>query len=44
MGNFFEGQQNYMENESKIILGDFICTIDRDGGNKTQRLCRFSFN
>ena len=29
------------ENENKILLGDFIITIgimDRDGGNKTQRL------
>ena len=45
-GRFFEGLQNYMENkceenENKILLGDFIITIgimDRDGGNKTQRL------
>ena len=47
MGNFFEEQQNYLENESKIILGGFICTIDktdRDDENKTQRLCRFGFN
>ena len=30
-------------NENKIILGDFNITMDkmdRDGGNKTQRLCR----
>ena len=30
-------------NENKIILGDFNCTMnnmDRDGGNKTQRLYR----
>ena len=42
---FFEGQQNYIENknegnESKIILADFICTVDkmdRYDGNKTRR-------
>ena len=47
-GRFFEGLQNYMENknegnENEIILGDFNCTMDkmdRDGGNKTQRLYR----
>ena len=30
-------------NESKIILGDFNCTVDkigRDGGNKTQTFYR----
>ena len=30
-------------NESKVILGDLNCTldkIDRDGGNKTQRIYR----
>ena len=45
-GRCFEGLQNYMENkcegnENKILLGDFNITIgimDRDGGNKTQRL------
>ena len=45
-GRFFEGLQNYMENkceenENKILLQDFYITIgimDRDGGNKTQRL------
>ena len=45
-GRFFEGLQNYMENkcegnENKILLGDFnitVDTMDRDGGNKTQRL------
>ena len=45
-GRFFEELQNYMEkkcegNENKILLGDFNITIgimDRDGGNKTQRL------
>ena len=47
-GRFFERLQNYMENkcegnENKIILGDFNITMDkmdRDGGNKTQRLYR----
>ena len=46
MGHFFEGLQNYMENENKgndnkIILEDFNCTIDKvdsDGQNKTHRL------
>ena len=41
-GHFFEGLQNYIENqdkgnESKIILEDFNCTMDkmdRDGENK----------
>ena len=31
------------ENEKKIILGDFHCTMDkmdRDGGNKTQIIYR----
>ena len=45
-GRFFGGLQNYMENkcegnENKILLGDFNITIgimDRDGGNKIQRL------
>ena len=45
--NFFEGLHNFMKNkkdgnESKIILEDFNCIMDkmdRDGGNKTQRLC-----
>ena len=48
-GCFFEGVQNYMdnkceENENKILLGDFNNTMDimdRDGGNKTQRLYRY---
>ena len=48
-GRFFERLQNYMEskcegNESKIILGDFNITMDkmeRDGGNKTERLYRY---
>ena len=34
-------------NENKIILGYFDCImdkIDRDGGNKTQRLCRCGSN
>ena len=47
-GRFFERLQNYMENkcegnENKIILGDFNITMDkmdRDGGNKIQRLYR----
>ena len=47
-GRFFERLQNYMEhkcerNENKIILGDFniaMDKMDRDGGNKTQRLYR----
>ena len=47
-GSFFEGLQSYMENkcqgnENKILLGDFSVTMnkmDRDGGNKTQRLYR----
>ena len=41
MVHFFEGLQNYVEKKwgkkTKIILGDFICTIDkmdRDGRNK----------
>ena len=41
MENKSEGKRN------KIILGDFNCTvdkIDRDGGNKTQRLCRYVCN
>ena len=32
------------ENENKILLGDFNNTMgimDRDGGNKTQRLYRY---
>ena len=45
--NFFEGLHNFMKNkrdgnESKIILEDFNCIMDKmdkDGGNKTQRLC-----
>ena len=51
-GHFFEGLQNYMENKSeenerKIMLGDVNCTMfkmDRDGGNKTQRLYRCGSN
>ena len=51
-GRFFEGLQNYMQNknegnESRIILGDLNCTmdkIDRDGENKTQRLYRCCSN
>ena len=47
-GRFFKGLQNYMENknegnESKIILGDFNCTMDKmdkEDENKTQRLYR----
>ena len=47
-GHSFEELQNYMENksegnESKIILGNFNCTmdkVDRNGGNKTQKLYR----
>ena len=47
-GRFFEGLQNYMQNknegnESKIMLGDLNCSmdkIDRDGENKTQMLYR----
>ena len=38
---FFERLQNLMENENKIILGDFNCTMDnmnRLGGKETQRL------
>ena len=41
MVHFFEGLQNYVEKKvrekNKIILWDFICTIDKmswDGGNK----------
>ena len=46
-GRFSEGLQSNMENkkknenENKIILEDFHCTMekmDRDGENKTQRL------
>ena len=47
-GNLLKELQNYVENinkgkENKIILGDFHCTMDkmdRDGGNKTQRIYR----
>ena len=45
-GHFSEGLQNYTENKDKgnenKILEDFNCTMDkmdRDGENKTQRLC-----
>ena len=49
-GPFFDGLQSYMENkndgsEKKMILGEFICTmdkLDRDGENKKQRLYRCS--
>ena len=45
-GRFLEGLQNYMENknkenENKIMLGDFNCTMykmEKDGRNKTQTL------
>ena len=48
----FEGLQNYMEskneeNENKIILGEFNCTMDkmdRDGENKIQKLYRCCYN
>ena len=51
-GHFFEELQNYMENkskgnENKIILGDSNCNMqemDRDGGNKTQRLYKCGSN
>ena len=52
-GHFFEGLKNYMGNKSegkkkkKKILGYFHRTIDkmdRDGRNKTQRLCRYGSN
>ena len=51
-GHFFEGLQNYMENknmgnENNIILGDFNRTMDkmdRDGGNKIQRIYRCRSN
>ena len=51
-GRSFEGLQNYMENKnegnkSKIMLGDFNCTIDKmdkHGENKTQRLYRCCSN
>ena len=44
-GRFFEELQNYMENknmenENKIIIGDFDCAMDKkgtDGGNKIQK-------
>ena len=47
-GNLLKELQNYVGNinkghENKIILGDFHCTMDkmdRDGGNKTQRIYR----
>ena len=49
---FFEGLQIYMGNknegnEKEIILGDFNCSMDkmdRDVGNKTQRLFRCCSN
>ena len=48
----FEGLQNYIGNknegnENKVILGNFNCTMDkmdRDGGNKTQKLLRCCSN
>ena len=51
-GRFFEGLQNYMENnnkgnENKKLLGDSNCTMDkmdRDGEDKTQRLYWCCFN
>ena len=51
-GRFFERLQNYMENkneenENKIILGEFNCTMDkmnRDGKNKTRRLYTYCSN
>ena len=51
-GRFFKGLQTYMENkneenENKIILADFNCTMDkmdRYGRNKTQRLYRCCSN
>ena len=50
--HFFEELHNYVgykndENENKLLLGDFNCTMDkinRDGGNKTQRLYRHRSN
>ena len=50
--HFFEELHNYVgykndENENKLLLGDFNCTMDkinRDGGNKTQRLHRHRSN
>ena len=49
---FFEGVQNYMKhkrekNENKVILEEFDCIMDkinRDGGNKTQRLYKCGVN
>ena len=46
-GRLFQGPDNCMENknienENKIMLGDFNCTMDNmgtNGGNKTQRIC-----
>ena len=51
-GRFFEGLQNHMENkneenENKIILGDFNCTIDkmeRDKKNKNFYKCHFNYS
>ena len=51
-GGFFERLQSYIENknnrnENKIILGEFNCTMDKmdkDGGNKTERIYRCRFN
>ena len=48
-GRFSEGLQDYMENknkgnESKIIVGEFNCNVDKldwDGGSKTQRKMSF---
>ena len=44
-GRFFEGLLNHMESENKkkIGLGRLNCTkdkMDRNGGNKTQIICR----
>ena len=46
-GCFFEGLQNYIQNqnegnENKTMLGVLSCTMDKintDGENKTQRCC-----
>ena len=48
-GRFFEGLLNHMESENKkkIGLGRLNCTkdkVDRNGGNKTQIICRCCSN
>ena len=51
-GRFFERLKKYMQNknegnETKIMLGDLNCTLDktdRDGENKTQILYRSCSN